>query len=183
MLRHPSFDFGRFGDYLQRGVWPFVYQLLVSVLMGVLILGCVLAGAAAGGVTQEPLIGLAAGALLAMPVGLGTPAVLWPMELHAQLSSRFAPIEAFGFATRFLGRVWGQLLVSVVVFYVCSFFLGLGGFACLLIGIYPAVVIQFMAQQHLMTQLYVLYLDDGGDPIPGPDDDYEDDDGYDRPRR
>lgn len=184
MTRHPDFEFGRFGDYLSRGVWPFVYQLVVVLLLAGLLFGCVLVGIAVGAAVREPLLGLAAGLLLAVPVLVGTPALVWPLELHAQLSGRFAPVEAFGFAARFLGRVWGQLLVSLLLFGVASFVLNLAGFLMLIVGIYLTTVIQFMAQQHLMTQLYVLYLDDGGEPIAGPDDEYdEEDEYYEEPRR
>lgn len=32
MLRHPKFDFNRFGEYLSRGVWPFLIALIMSFL-------------------------------------------------------------------------------------------------------------------------------------------------------
>src|SRR5205823_5265457 len=36
---YPDFDFNRFGDYLLRGVWPFLVELIVSfVLVPVLLI-------------------------------------------------------------------------------------------------------------------------------------------------
>jgi hypothetical protein len=48
----------------------------------------------------------------------------------------------------------------------------LGYLACF-IGVYPAVVILGMAQQHLVAQLYRLYLDEGGQPINSPSEQIE----------
>jgi hypothetical protein len=177
LRRHPVFDFNRFGDYLSRGVWPFVYQLLMVIAAGGLGLAAVMAGVLAAGVADLPPVGLAVGVLLIVLVVLGLPAVLWPMELHAQLTGRFAPVEAAGFAYRFLGRVWGQVLVSLLAFTAGSLVVVVCGLLVCFVGVYLAAVVQMMAQQHLMTQLYLLYLDDGGDPI----DELDDED--DRPRR
>ena len=170
LRRHPEFDFGRFGDYLSRGVWPFVYQLGFGLLLGVVLLAGIAVAALFG-----PL-GLLAGVLVLVPVVLGAPVFLWPMELHAQLSGRFAPVEAFGFASRFAGRMWGLTLVSLITFLAGSVVVGVLGLLACGVGLYLSAVVQLMAQQHLMTQLYRLYLADGGDLIDGPDDDDEYDD-------
>src|SRR5262245_61603936 len=38
--QYPTFDFGRFGDYLGRGVWPFLVNIIASlVLLPVLYIG------------------------------------------------------------------------------------------------------------------------------------------------
>src|SRR5580692_5496549 len=44
LKRHPKFDFGRFVQYLTRGVWPFLISLILSltiipVLIGALVIG------------------------------------------------------------------------------------------------------------------------------------------------
>src|SRR5580658_5655365 len=44
LRRHPKFDFGRFVEYLTRGVWPFLISLILSlpivpVLIGALVIG------------------------------------------------------------------------------------------------------------------------------------------------
>ena len=175
--RPPAFAFSRFADYIRRGAWPAIYQLAFGIVSGGLVIG----GAALASVGLETAARSsdpypwAAAVLLAWVAGvlvLATAAagLLWPMELHAQLSGRFAPAEAARFAARFQGRVWGQALVSLVVFLAgCSLLNAIGLLACG-VGICLTAVVQFMAQQHLMTQLYRLYLDAGGEPIRGPDD-------------
>lgn len=193
MRRHPAFDFSRFGDYLSRGVWPFLYQLLVGVVAfaciigGVILVGLLLSANAPKGNPEMIALLVVAGYLLVILLMVLVSAfVLWPMELHAQISRRFAPVEAFGFATRFQGKLWGQTLVSLIVFLFGSTLLSILGLLACYFGLFFAIVVQFMAQQHLMTQLYQLYLDAGGDPIPTPEEEYyEEDDEYDDepPRR
>ena len=175
--RHPEFDFGRFGDYLSRGVWPYVYNLIIGLTaVGVVIGGLALVGVALAGAgpPKDPtlvVVAFAIGYLVIITTMLLLVAfVLWPMELHAQITRRFAPVEAFGFAVRFQRKVWGQTLVSLIVFVVLSSVLNLLGLLACYVGLFLTMVLQFMAQQHLMTQLYRLYLDEGGDPLQGPDD-------------
>ncbi len=179
--RPPAFGFGRFADYIRRGVWPAVYQLAFGLVVGgLVVVGAVLAsvGLEQAARTADPYLWAAAVALawVAGVLMLATAAagLLWPMELHAQLSGRFAPRAAAGFAARFQGRVWGQALVSLVVFLVGSSLLNVIGLLACGVGIGLTIVVQFMAQQHLMTQLYRLYLDAGGEPIRGPDADADD---------
>ena len=180
LRRHPAFDFNRFGDYLARGVWPWVYQLLLVVAAGVVVVaGVVAVGLAVGAVgpPDDPavLVGGVLAGYLVVGGGLTVSAalVLWPMELHAQLSQRFAPVEAFGFAYRFQRRVWGQTLVALAVFLLGSSLLAVCGLLLCGVGVLLSAVVQFMAQQHLMTQLYRAYLLDGGEPVAGPDDEYD----------
>ena len=173
----PTFDFGRFGDYLRRGLGPAVYQLAFAVLVGGLVFGGALlarAGLERAADTRDPYFWLAVVFLTWAAAALGltilAAGLLWPMELHAQLSRRFAPVEAARFAARFQRRVWGQSLLALLAFLPLCGLLNLLGLLCLVVGLYGTVVIQFMAQQHVLTQLYHLFLADGGEPIRGPDD-------------
>ena len=44
--------------------------------------------------------------------------------------------------------------------------LSFAGMLACYVGLYPAMVIQSLAQQHYVVQLYRQYLDEGGEPIP-----------------
>ncbi|MFO0847875.1 MAG: hypothetical protein U0871_04830 [Gemmataceae bacterium] len=172
LLAHPDFHFARIGPYLERGIWPFLYQLLVMGLALVGIAGAVFVGWQASGARRELadqlLVGTAAGVAVFVPVAVVCLAVLWPLELHAQLSGRFDPVAAVGFTVRFLAAVWGQVLVTVGLFMLAGTLLMLLGILALGVGLVPVNAILGMAQQHLVAQLYRLYLEDGGVPVPRP---------------
>jgi hypothetical protein len=164
---YPDFDFNRFIDYLTRGIWPFLMQLIVSAGAMVLVALVVVVGIAVAVAVQEPLIGVAVGGILLIPVILVSVMVLWPLELHTQLSGRFEFGRAFAFMTRLLRRVWGQVLLAALALWFLGSLLILLGYAACLVGVYPAMVILGMAEQHFIGQIYRLYLDEGGEPIAG----------------
>jgi hypothetical protein len=164
---YPDFDFNRFVDYLSRGVWPFLMQLIVSVAVLVPLALLVLVGVLVAYATDEPLIGFGIGGLLLVPVIVLAMLVLWPLELHAQLTGKFDFGRALAFTGRYLKRVWGQALMAAVAYWFFSVLLIPIGYLACIVGVYPAAIIVSMAQQHYVAQLYRLYLDEGGEPIAG----------------
>jgi hypothetical protein len=167
---YPDFQFDRFGDYLGLGFYPFLYQLIISLVGG----GVAIVGGGGIGfavyklIDQEPggmIAGIIVGFVIYMTVAIGIALVLWPMELHAQLTRRFAFFEALAFASRLLKRVWGQAIISVIVFYFLSVVIVIIGYLACIVGVYASIAIMFMAQQHYMAQLYRLYLEEGGEVI------------------
>jgi hypothetical protein len=165
---YPNFDFNRFVDYLSRGIWPFLMQLIVTAGVMVLMVLVVVIGVVAYSATQEPVVGFAVGGVLFLPVMLLSMLVLWPLELHTQLSGKFEFGRAFAFMTGMLKRVWGQALLVALAYWFLGTLVALLGYAAFCVGIYAALVILGMAQQHFVAQLYRLYLDEGGEPINGP---------------
>lgn len=165
---YPNFDFNRFVDYLSRGIWPFLMELIVGAGSMALVVVIAVIGFVAYSATQEPVVGFAVFGALLIPVSLLSMLVLWPLELHTQLSGKFEFGRAFAFMTRWLKRVWGQALLAALAHFFLSPLVILLGYIACFVGVYPAVVILGMAQQHLVAQLYRLYLDEGGEPIGGP---------------
>ena len=170
---HRDFNPNKFGDYLGRGVWPMLMQFLVGLGIVALVVVAILAGVLAWRASDEPLIGVAVGGVLYVPFMMLGMMVSWPMTLHAQLSRGFHFGAAVRFTSAFLGKLGGQLAVALVVHFVMSMVLGLGGLLLCFVGIYPAGMIMFMAQEHYMMQLYRVYLDEGGEPIGGPAEELE----------
>lgn len=188
---HPDFSLDKLAAYLQRGVWPYLSRLisyLVLLSLGAIV--SVLVGFGLYQVVPEPLLCLGFGGLTYFVCFILSNTLVWPMEYHAQIRRKFAPLDDFQFAIRFARVCWLSTLVAVLMHTMFSFVALFLGMLLLWIGIYPAIVIVQMAEQHLMTQLYLHYLDEGGEPIPRPeiiaeprrdDDDFEDDD--ERPKR
>lgn len=172
---YPDFTFDRFTDYLQRGLWPFLVQLIVSLAFaGLMMIPFGIAVAVAISANEPALMLL--GYLFVPPLIVVMMMILAPMELHAQLTNRFAFGQEFRFMVRFLGKVWGQALLATLAFWFFGMLLMLCGYLALCVGAYFAGAILTMAQQHYTAQLYRLYLEEGGEPIGGPSDQAELDD-------
>lgn len=190
LKEHPDFSLDKLAAYLQRGVWPYLSRLisyLVLLTLGAIV--SVLVGIGLYQAVPEPLLCIGAGYLTYFVCFILSNTLVWPMEYHAQITRKFAPLDDFKFALRFAGVCWLSTLVAVLMHTMFGFVALFLGMLLLWIGIYPAIVIVQMAEQHLMTQLYLHYLDEGGEPISRPeiipelrlnDDDFDDDE---RPKR
>lgn len=162
---HPNFDFNRFADYLSRGVWPFVAQLVITVLLMAGYGFAVVVGFGLGALTNEPIVGIIIGGFIYVLVSFLGMLLMWPLELYTQLRAKFEFGKSIAFTSRFLRTVGGQSVIALIVHMAISFVLIFVGMLACFVGVYPAAVISAMAQQHYMAQLYRIYLDEGGEPI------------------
>jgi MFS family permease len=186
MRRHPKFDFNRFGEYLNRGIWPFLIGLILALPFIPIMIGAFVVGFAISppGPNNPPFLafGIYAGAFfLSMMVML---ILSVPMTFHCEIVGRFDIGGAFRFALSFWNLVGGAAFGTGLVFMFLSMALSILGLLCCFVGIYPVHALIQMASQHLMVQLYRVYLDRGGEPLPEckpyrrleDEYDYEDDD-------
>ena len=167
---YPNFDFGRFGEYLKRGVWPFVVMLVAMlpampvflVGMGVMFLGMIL--------LREHAV--AGGLLLVVwfPIHLALVALVSvfvvPFFIRAVLIQEFGASFSWTFFKDFLRRTFWEILLAWLFISVSGMIVGFAGMCLCLVGMYPAMALVTFAQFHLYYQLYKLYLERGGAPIP-----------------
>lgn len=165
ILDHDDFSFDHFSRYLSRGVWPFLMSLIVQMTALVFFFAALAGGFALGWALNAPWVGFLTYLVLIFPLTLGLSMALLPMMLHVQLTQKLRVGAAFAFASRFLGKLWGQCLVTLFIHMVISSFIITGGLLLCCVGVYPAVVLVMMAQEHLTIQLYRMYLAEGGEPI------------------
>lgn len=174
--RYPTFDSNRLGDYFTRGVWPFLALLITMIPVMFLfvfayfvgIFSVILAVAAAG----EELAAIAAVTvlllvmfivfLLMIAIGL----VTVPICLRAGLSQDFAESFRIAWIRDFIRKMWLEILLSNLFLALCSLVLFPFGCAACFIGIYAVQALIFMAYTHLQYQMYALYLERGGLPVP-----------------
>ncbi len=180
-VNYPDFDFGKFSQYLERGVWPFVAQIITAIAM-VPVIFVVLIGPMLVMVSQIPPQApgshqppeLPPGALAMIPVMLvGYFAVLGlmmlvskPLMIRAALTQDFASSFNWAFIKSFVSKTWLEQLVGMVFILVAMVVLMVLGMVACFIGIYFTMSIMFFAQWHLDRQLYDLYLARGGEPVP-----------------
>jgi hypothetical protein len=168
---YPDLTFDRLGEYLTRGIWPFLVQLIVNLPVGVVFgllwtMGMMLVSIAAannsGGLATVVVIFLVLVYLLFV-VALGV--VSAPLYIRAGLSSDFASAFSMEFFRDFLKRVGKETLLMQLFLSATGVLLTLGGMLACCIGMYPAIALVMFAHHHLDLQLYQLYLQRGGTPV------------------
>jgi hypothetical protein len=170
----PDFDFGNFGKYLERGLWPFLVKLVSGLAIGLvlcvliiplaLITGVITHGTNDNGcVAAIMAIFMFAFYLIAIVAGLF---VVMPFTLRATLTQDFAQSFNFQWAKKFATLMWKEILLAALFWVVVSGILVCIGAIALCIGMYFALVIVYFALMHLQQQLYRLFLSRGGEPIP-----------------
>ena len=169
----PKFDFGDFMHYLQRGLTPFLVQLVVMLPMVMLWYGCFVAGMFASG-----LLAAAVGIPELFPVFFGLVAILayfflilfmvvfvGAFLLRAELTEDFSKSLSFGAVWRYCGATWKRSLGYGVLLAMLTFGMALLGIVACFIGLYFVVAFMSFAGMHLRYQIYAHYLAEGGEPI------------------
>ena len=175
-LLYPKFDFGRFAQYLTRGVWPFlidfILQFIVQIPLFILIYGSMVAVVLIAQANEQVgiilLVVVIPLLIIALLVGLTLVyTALIPLYLRAGLSQDFALAFNFRWIKDFLAKVGMQALLLNLFLVATGFFLVLLGYATCGIGLIPiSFFIMGPVLAHAHYQLYRLYLARGGEPIP-----------------
>jgi hypothetical protein len=170
-----DFNFDRLGSYFPRGAWPFLVLLILSVPAMVIVLPLAwlplffMQFPQPGAQPDFPVMffwwfPLMMIAILAINVAIHL--VSTPMTLRAGLGQDFGLAFSWSFIRDFFRRVGVELILSLLFLIVTAPFLLLSGILLCFVGIYAAIVLIVFAQYHLQYQLYELYLQRGGTPIP-----------------
>jgi hypothetical protein len=174
----PPFDFDRLADYLLRGIRVFVVSLLagvvvVPVAIGVVwltVLVSVILGVGAGEhTTLATFVSCAItgiGGVLFAALVFGAMALITPLWLQAGINPDLAGAFDIAFLRDFLRRAGREVLVAHLVMVGIHLGLFLAGALACLVGVFPALGLMMLVQAHLYGQLYALYLERGGRPIP-----------------
>jgi hypothetical protein len=173
--RYPDFNFNRFADYLLRGLWPFLVQLIASFVLTPILLVTIgapilmLVGVASAAEDAMPfvlLIGIPVVVLVSILFSIPVTMLLMPLMLRAGLAQDFAEGFNFGWAMDFLKRTWKEMFLGLLFLSVTAAVLGILGVLACYVGLFVVMPFVILAQAHLYYQLYVLYLSRGGTPVP-----------------
>lgn len=174
--QYPNFDFSRMGDYLGRGIWPFLVNMVGSfVLLPVIYIGMFVGMLVLGGISSAA--GDDAGPVIAGVLGilmfLGIFAALFlagfimvAMLLRAGLTQDFASAFQLAWIKDFCRKMWREMLLSGLFMMVTGFALEILGIMALCVGLFFVIPLFLLATSHILYQLYVVYLSKGGIPIP-----------------
>lgn len=172
---YEPFDFQHFSKYLQRGVWPFVVNLvasfaLVPIAMCLMIPSFILLATAGSHHRGDP----DAVAILIVPLIFLMQLVLMlvyqfvatPLTLRATLAQGFKEAFDFGFIRDFIRRMWMDMLVTALFMFCLGIGLMIITVITCYIGMFFATPAVMFAWHHLQKQLYQKYLTLGGMAIP-----------------
>jgi len=166
--RYPDFNFSRFGDYLMRGLWPFLVSL-VFVLALLVVVGVALLGAGAVGAAIGEDAGKALSGFVILIIAIISPVLalfLLPMLFRSALTLEFAEGFNVEWAKSFIAKVWLEMLLGFLFLYVASMVLGTVGLLACCVGIFLVGPVLSLAYANLMFQLYSIFLSRGGAPVP-----------------
>jgi hypothetical protein len=187
---YPDFEFNRFGEYLTRGVWRFLVNMITQMILVpvnlFVVYGSMFAimgigmAAAPNPNAAGPAIAIAAMIIVPLAIAAIMGAALLirfftlPLVLKASLSGDAGGLVDFKFLGDFVRRTWREMLMEMLWMLVTTPIVAVLGYAMCLIGAFPAFVLIGMADAQTNWQLYEIYLARGGTPIelkaakPGP---------------
>ena len=171
---YPEFDFNRFVQYLVRGCWPFIWQLIIGLpfafIMWLFYMVLIMAfigtadhqGPKPGVLIPVLILFVLLGLVLGVIIGV----VLAPLALRAGLSQELGFGQAFPFMQDFLKRVGKELILAQLFLVGTAIVIMPIAYVLCVLPAFPAAVLIQMAHFHLLYQLYGLYLQRGGTAIP-----------------
>jgi hypothetical protein len=168
----PDFDTNRLSDYLMGGLWPWVARFVASLPLG-FVLGalylCFILGIVVASEKQQLIVVffmIPLFLLVVLALALVVNVVLTPITLRAGLTQDFGQAFSMAFIKDFTKRVWRETVLAMMFLFASSLVLSLVGIMLCFVGVLPAAGLVMLAQFHLWHQLYELYLERGGTPIP-----------------
>jgi len=174
--KYPDFDFGRIGEYLGRGVWPFLVNLVVAfvllplIYMALIVLGVIVAVfASLAGDDAAPVIATIGGSFAVVIFSgfvIAMMMLVAPMILRAGLAQDFAAAFQFRWISDFVRKMYVEMILAGLFMMATAVGLGLLGLLACFVGILAVTPIILLAQTHLLYQLYSIYLTRGGTPVP-----------------
>jgi len=172
----PDFDFNNFGKYLERGLWPFLVTLVSSLVlafaMGILVfpvmmlLSLVVPHSQSAGSGCAGFVLFIVMMIFYLALVLVMMVVLTPLIVRASLTQDFGAAFNFPFIKRFISLMWKETILGALFMFAAALGLGAIGAIMLCVGFYFAMVPVYFGMVHLQKQLYRLYLERGGDPVP-----------------
>ncbi|OAI40503.1 hypothetical protein AYO40_00805 [Planctomycetaceae bacterium SCGC AG-212-D15] len=169
---YPDFDVNRLSDYLMRGLWPVLVNVVASLLilfaLGIFFfVSLILIRVAADNNVGGLVIGITIGVMVVAYFAL---ILVWsivqvPIYLRAGLGRDFASAFSVRFFKDFLRRVGKELILAQLFLFAGSLVLTLAGLVACYFGLYPATVVMIMATHYMDFELYELYLERGGTAI------------------
>jgi hypothetical protein len=172
---YPPFQGKWLVDYLARGALVFLVEFLGSLPVSVIFLVGYLGGLfiliptllSSPNPDLTLLVWWMVGWIALMVfAGLLLNVLLAPVILRAGLSQSLGTAFSLTFTWDYLRRMWWPTVKAELFLMVAGVVVGFVGLLVCFVGIYAASTLSMFARHHLYYQLYEMYLERGGMPIP-----------------
>lgn len=172
---YPQFDFRRFSAYCTRGVWPYVLMIMVGTIIQFFLqpfLQITLQGGMMLMISNQQagaiVLAIAAPVILVglLVLAVGVTVATAPMLLRAGLTQDFRLIFRFDWFQGYWKRVWVEEVLATLFLLAATAVLFPLGCCAFGVGIFAAGVVTWIAASHMQWQIYEIYLERGGEPIP-----------------
>ena len=158
-----------------RGVWPFVLLQAVQVTLQLILqmpiqfsfqgmFMLLISNPQVGSIVLA--IGLPLILLFLLALAIAVSLFTAPMLLRAGLTQDFRQVFQWQWLKGYLRRVWVEEILSALFFMVATAVLLPLGCLVFCVGALGASVVLLIAGAHMRWQLYEIYLERGGEPIP-----------------
>lgn len=165
-----GFDFNRFSPQLMRGIWPFLYQLIIGMAVGMVFAVMYVVAVLIVFASKSPELFVIFYILYMIAVfvlQVFMQAVIWPFSTYGSITAKFDLKAAWAFAKDYYQRLgFFFLVVTALNYMLLSMLSSFAGLAMCCVGVYPAAAVISMADGNLVYQLYQRYLERGGEPLP-----------------
>lgn len=172
---YAKFDFRRFAGYCERGVWVYVLAMLVGTVIYMFVflpIQLTFQFSFIALISNQTVLMVVMAILgpvillAALVILVGANVLTAPLFLRAGLAQRFRLVFRFDWIKFYLKKVWvEEVLATLFIMASAVLLLPLG---CLVFcyGLYAAGMIVSIASAHMQWQIYEIYLERGGEPIP-----------------
>src|SRR5262245_46040474 len=120
--QYPDFSFGRIGDYLGRGIWPFLISLIIGFVLApiiyiaviIMVVAIALLASAAGD-QAGPVVAIIGGALgfvVFLALMLAIMMLTMPMLLRSGLAQDFGAAFQFSWISDFVRRMYREMVLA-----------------------------------------------------------------------
>jgi len=172
----PDFDPNRFGEYLSRGLWPWLVNIVLGmaiviplwVIMGIgmAIIGAIFGDPAVTGSPIAPILVFLMLGMFMLAIFGAVMFILGPCTLRAGLANDFGQGFNFRWALDFGKRTWGQMIFAILAAMLIVIVAEVVGVLACFIGLLVTIPIAQMMITDFGAQLYDIYLTRGGEPVP-----------------
>src|SRR5579862_179598 len=153
---YPDFDFGLFMDYLKRGIWPWLMQLVLGLIIGVplgMVFGCCgMIGGILAASMKSQIISLLVQMLMfvvGLVVGVLASLVTVPANIQAGLAREFNFGNMWTAVKAFNQHVRNEILISMVFLIAIALAAEMLGCMACGVGIFITFAVVILAQGHV----------------------------------
>ncbi|MEQ1828726.1 MAG: DUF4013 domain-containing protein [Pirellula sp.] len=166
----PDFDINRLTDYLLRGLWPFLWNMIWTIPMMILIGVPVLTTVGIGNMLAEnqqqtsaiivAIVGGATAIVLAAACMLAMSASM----MHSALGNDFMKGADLGWISSYVSKMGLTTIMVAIVFWLLSMVYVTLGTLAFCVGLLLAYPMIFLTMADMVAQLHDIFVSRGGKP-------------------